>query len=111
LAVAQFGTDDLDPTTRQQLERGARLTELLKQPQYEPQSLANQVTILYCGVNGYLDEVPIEKVADFETAFADHMRASAPDVLETIEGSKDMDDSTEDSLKRAIEQFKGSVAY
>ena len=110
-AFAQFGTEDLDAATRQQLERGARLTELLKQPQYDPQSLANQVTILYCGVNGYLDDVPVEKVADFERAFHDHMRASAPDVMEAIESSKELDDSTEESLKRAIDEFKGTVAY
>ena len=110
-AFAQFGTEDLDAVTRRQLERGARLTELLKQPQYEPQSLANQVTILYCGVNGYLDDVPVEKVADFERSFRDHLRASAPAVLEAIQSSGDLDDSTEDSLKQAIEEFKGSVAY
>ena len=110
-AFAQFGTEDLDAVTRRQLERGARLTELLKQPQYEPQSLANQVTILYCGVNGHLDDVPVEKVADFERSFRDHMRASAPAVLEAIQSSGDLDESTEDSLKQAIEEFKGSVAY
>ena len=110
-AFAQFGTEDLDAATRQQLERGERLTELLKQPQYEPQSLADQVTILYCGVNGYLDDVPVDKVADFERGFHDHMRASAADVVETIQGSGELDDATEQSLIKAIEDFKGSVAY
>ena len=110
-AFAQFGTEDLDAATRQQLERGARLTELLKQPQYEPQSLAEQVTILYCGVNGYMDDVPVEKVGDFERGFHDHMRASAADVLETIQRSGELEEATEQSLKKAIEDFKGSVAY
>ena len=110
-AFAQFGTEDLDPATRQQLRRGQRLTEVLKQPQYQPQSLAQQVTILYCGVHGYLDDVPLEKVADFERAFHDHMRASASDVLETINSSGELAEDTEASLKQAIDDFKGSVAY
>jgi F-type H+-transporting ATPase subunit alpha len=110
-AFAQFGTEDLDAATRQQLSRGERLTELLKQPQYEPQSVANQVTILYCGVNGYLDDVPVDKIADFERAFRDHMRASAPEVLNAIDSSGELDESTEESLKQAIDAFKASVAY
>ena len=110
-AFAQFGTEDLDAATRQQLSRGERLTELLKQPQYEPQSVANQVTILYCGVNGYLDDVPPDKIADFERAFRDHMRASAPDVMNAIDSSGELDQSTEQSLKQAIDVFKASVAY
>ena len=110
-AFAQFGTEDLDAATRQQLSRGERLTELLKQPQYEPQSVANQVTILYCGVNGYLDDVPPDKIADFERAFRDHMRASAPDVMNAIDSSGELDQSTEQSLKQAIDAFKASVAY
>ncbi|MDP6605059.1 MAG: F0F1 ATP synthase subunit alpha, partial [Dehalococcoidia bacterium] len=110
-AFAQFGTDDLDAATRQQLERGQRLTEVLKQPQYEPLSLAEQVTILYAGVNGYMDDVPVEKVADFERGFHDHMRASGSDVLQAITDSGELDESTEESLKKAIDDFKGSVAY
>ncbi len=110
-AFAQFGTEDLDAATRQQLSRGERLTELLKQPQYEPQSVADQVAILYCGINGYLDDVPVDKVADFERAFRDHMRASAPDVMNAIDSSGELDESTEQSLKQAIDAFKASVAY
>ena len=110
-AFAQFGTEDLDPATRRQLERGRRLTELLKQPQYQPLSLAQQVTILYAGVNGFLDDVPVEKIADFETSFHEHMQATAGNVLETIASTGELDDSTEQQLKTAIEQFKGTVAY
>ncbi|HJM89293.1 MAG TPA: F0F1 ATP synthase subunit alpha [Dehalococcoidia bacterium] len=110
-AFAQFGTDDLDAATRQQLERGQRLTELLKQPQYQPLTLAEQVTILYCGVKGYMDEVPVDKVADFETAFHDHMRASAPNVISAIMDTGELSDETEEALKKAIDEFKGSVAY
>ena len=110
-AFAQFGTEDLDPVTRRQLERGERLTELLKQPQYVPLSLAEQVTILYAGTQGYLDDVPVEKVASFETAFHDYMRASASAVLEAITSTGELSDETEASLKSAIDEFKGSVAY
>ena len=69
------------------------------------------MAILYCGVNGYLDEVPLEKIADFERAFHDHLRASAPDVMEAITGSGLIEEATEQSLKRAIDDFTASVAY
>ena len=106
-AFAQFGTEDLDPSTRRQLERGQRLTEMLKQPQYAPLSLAQQVTILYAGVRGYLDDVPVEKVADFETAFHDHARAT----LDAIQTTGELSDENEQQLQTLIEQFKGTVAY
>ena len=110
-AFAQFGTEDLDPATRRQLERGQRLTELLKQPQYQPQTLAEQVTILYAGVNGYMDDVPVDKVADFEQAFHEQMRATHRGILESIQSTGEIDGATEEQLKTAIEQFKGTVAY
>jgi len=110
-AFAQFGTDDLDAATRLQLVRGERLTELLKQPQYQPQTLAQQVSILYAGVNGYLDDVPVEKIGDLEKAFHEFMAASHSAVLDEIMSSGDIDESTEDGLKNAIQEFLGSVAY
>ena len=110
-AFAQFGTEDLDPATRRQLLRGQRLTEVLKQPQYEPLSLGQQVAILYAGANGYLDDVPVEKIADFERALHLQFQATAAGVIETIDRTGEVDDDTEEQLKAAIEQFKGSVAY
>ena len=110
-AFAQFGTEDLDPATRRQLQRGQRLTEVLKQPQYEPLSLGQQVAILYAGANGYLDDVPVEKIGDFERALHEQFQATSAGVLETIERTGEVDDDTEEQLKAAIEQFKGSVAY
>jgi F-type H+-transporting ATPase subunit alpha len=110
-AFAQFGTEDLDPATRRQLERGQRLTEVLKQPQYQPQTLAEQVTIIYAGINGYMDDVPVEKVADFERAFHEQMRATNREILDTIQQTGELDDATEERLKAAIAQFKGTVAY
>ena len=110
-AFAQFGTEDLDPATRRQLLRGQRLTEVLKQPQYQPLSLGQQVAILYAGANGYLDDVPVEKIADFERALHLQFQATAAGVIETIDRTGEVDDDTEEQLKAAIEQFKGSVAY
>ena len=110
-AFAQFGTDDLDPATRRQLLRGQRLTELLKQPQFRPLTLAQQVSILFAGAQGFLDDVPVEKVGDFENAFHDYMAASGRGVLEAIQSTGLLTDETRESLTKAIEEFKGAVAY
>jgi F-type H+-transporting ATPase subunit alpha len=110
-AFAQFGTEDLDPATRRQLLRGQRLTELLKQPQYQPLSLGQQVTILFAGTQGYMDDVPVEKVPDFERAFHDYMAANGRDVLDAVQSTGLLDDDAQASLRRHVEAFKGSVAY
>jgi F-type H+-transporting ATPase subunit alpha len=110
-AFAQFGTEDLDAATRRQLERGARLTELLKQPQYAPLSLAQQVTVLFAGTRGHLDDVPVEKVADFERSINEHMAASHPDILDAINNSGDLPDELAAQLTQAIQDFKSTVAY
>ena len=110
-AFAQFGTDDLDPATRNQLLRGQRLTELLKQPQYRPLTLAQQVSILFAGTRGFLDDVPVEKVADFETAFHEYMLANAAGVMETLSVGARMEPETEQALSTAITEFKATVAY
>ncbi|MFA7296859.1 MAG: F0F1 ATP synthase subunit alpha [Dehalococcoidia bacterium] len=110
-AFAQFGTDDLDPATRNQLLRGQRLTELLKQPQYQPLTLAQQVSILFAGSRGHLDDVPVEKVADFERAFHEYMRANAAGVLEAVQTGVAMTEETQAGLTKAIQDFKATVAY
>lgn len=109
-AFAQFGSS-LDKATRDQLERGQRMTELLKQPQYQPVSLANQVEILYAGTNGYLDDVPLDKIRAFEIAFQRYMEASHPDIGRKIAESRDIDSATETALKSAIEDFKRAGSY
>jgi F-type H+-transporting ATPase subunit alpha len=109
-AFAQFGSD-LDKATREQLERGQRLTELLKQPQYQPYSLDKEVEIIFAGTSGYLDDVPVEKVRDFETAFLRFMEASHPDVGQKILETKDLDKDVESALRQAIEEFKRAGAY
>jgi len=110
-AFAQFGTADLDKTTRAQLERGQRITEVLKQPQYLPMPLEKEVTILYAVINGYLDEVPLEKVATFEDAFHRFMETNHPEIGKEIASTKDLTSEMEESLKKAIDEFKQSGAY
>ncbi len=110
-AFAQFGTADLDATTRAQIERGQRMTELLKQGQYGPYSLADQIAVLYAGVNGFLDDVPVEKVTAFDAAFVEFMRTNHPEILAAITESSDVPDETGEQLKAAIQEFKDSVPY
>ena len=104
-AFAQFASD-LDRRTRERLERGQRMTELLKQPQYEPVPLAKQVMSIYCGTRGYLDDVPIDRVREFETAFLRFMEHGHPEVQQDIEENAKITDETEPRLRTAIEAFK-----
>ncbi len=107
---AQFGASDLDASTRQQLERGQRLTELLKQPQYQPRSLAEQVAAIYAAVNGHLDDVSPDRVGDFEEQFIGYLRASKPAILESIADARDITEENEAELKEAIAAFKQTFA-
>ena len=104
-AFAQFGSD-LDEATRTQLDLGRRLTEILKQPQYQPVPMENQVAILYAVNNSYLNDIPVEKVGDFEAKFHEYMKAQGRDVLKKIVETKELDEKTEAKLKEAIENFK-----
>ena len=110
-AFAQFGTSELDVATRRQLERGQRLTEVLKQPQYEPMPLHQQVEILYVAVNGYLDDVAVAKAQAFEAAFRSYMESNHPDLGREIDEQKQLTPEIEDKLKAAIGQFKETVPY
>ena len=109
-AFAQFGSD-LDKATRDQLERGQRLTELLKQPQYEPMRLDKEVMIIFVATNGFLDDVPIEKVRPFENAFLRFMEASHPEIGQKIMENKDIDGDTDGALRKAIQEFKVAGSY
>lgn len=104
-AFAQFGSD-LDKATKAKLERGARLVELLKQPQYRPMPAQEQVASIYAATNGYLDDVPVEKVRDFEDAFLSFMRDTKKDILDTTRDKKVLTDELKASMNSAIEQFK-----
>ena len=109
-SFAQFGASDLDAATRAQLERGQRLTELLKQPQYRPLSLPLEVCSMYAAVNGYMDDVPVDRIREFEEGLLTYMETSKPDILSSIVDAKDIDEATETSLKDAITAFKQTFA-
>ncbi|MFN8633461.1 MAG: F0F1 ATP synthase subunit alpha [Chloroflexota bacterium] len=108
-AFAQFASD-LDPVTRNQLERGLRLQEILKQPQYQPVSLAKQVAIIWCGTNGQLDDVDVSKVGRFEAEFGRFLDAQYPRLLEAIETEKAVSDESTATLRAAVEAFKKTVS-
>ena len=102
-AFAQFGSD-LDEATKKQLARGRIMTELLKQGQYEPLPVSEQVLLLYAGVNGYLDDIASEKIALFEERFLSYLR-SEKKILNLIEEKKELDNEVEASIKQCIEEF------
>ena len=111
VTFAQFGTADLDAATRQQLERGQRATEILKQGQNSPLPMEQQAAILYALANGYLDDVDIPRVAAFEAAFMSYFASNQRDLLTQIADVKDVSGDIEEALKAAIEDFKANVPY
>jgi len=108
---AQFGTSDLDKTTLAQLERGRRITEVLKQPQYAPVPLDKQIIILFAVNNGYLDDIPAEKVSASEQALYRFMDTNHPDIGKAISTDKEIKPETETALGKAISEFKQSATY
>jgi len=104
-AFAQFGSE-LDQATRRQLDRGMRIQEVLKQPQYEPMPLEQQVMILYAVTNGHLDEVPIEQIREWERAFHTFMATQHPQIGQTIVEEKELTNETVAALEAAIAEFK-----
>jgi F-type H+/Na+-transporting ATPase subunit alpha len=110
-AFAQFGTSDLDQTTRNQIERGQRMTEVLKQPQYNPLPVEEQVAILWAGSAGMIDKVPVDRVHDFETGFLDYLRTSQPELLERIRNEKALSDDLVEAMKKATEAFLSTNTF
>ena len=108
-AFAQFGSD-LDAATQRLLNRGAKLTELLKQGQFSPLQAEEQVVVIYAGVNGYLDELPVAAVGRFEQELLTHVHAKESDLLSTIRTEKALSDDTESKLKSVIEGFAAKFA-
>ncbi|MEQ9488961.1 MAG: F0F1 ATP synthase subunit alpha [Alphaproteobacteria bacterium] len=106
-AFAQFASD-LDASTQRLLARGARLTELLKQPQYQPLKVSEQVVSIYAGTKGYLDKIPVGDVNRYERAMLDHMQAEHKDVLDTIDSTGELKDETAEKIDAALEKFTGS---
>ncbi len=107
-AFAQFGTSELDRATRAQIERGQRLSEVLKQGQYVPVATESQVIILYAAINGYLDDVEVEKVSAFEAGLLAFIESSHPEIASTIARTKELTEETDEALKAAIQEFKQS---
>ncbi len=103
-AFAQFGSD-LDVSTRMQLERGLRLTEILKQGQYAPMPAEKQVMVLYAATRDFLDKVPVEKIREWEEAFLRYMDTTRPDIGQMIAENKQLTPEIEEKLKFAITDF------
>lgn len=108
-AFAQFASD-LDASTQQLLARGARLTELLKQPQYSPLTVQEQVVVIFAGVNGYTDGIDVGRVTDFEAQLLDEVRAKHSDILDTIRDEQAISDDTEAKLKKMLDEFVKTFA-
>lgn len=108
-AFAQLGTE-LDKATQAQIERGRRMIELLKQPRYQPMPVAKQVVSIYTGTQGYLDDLPVERVREFEEGFLQFIETAYPSVLERIESEKVLSEEVEKELVKAIKEFKQSFA-
>ncbi|KAE8382187.1 P-loop containing nucleoside triphosphate hydrolase protein [Aspergillus bertholletiae] len=106
-AFAQFGSD-LDAATKQTLSRGERLTELLKQKQYSPMSVSDMVPLIFAGVNGYLDSIPVAKILQWESDFLAHIKSNNPEIQEAIEKEGQVSKETEASLKEVIQSFNKS---
>ncbi|WP_201859456.1 F0F1 ATP synthase subunit alpha [Microvirga soli] len=108
-AFAQFGSD-LDATTQRLLNRGSRLTELLKQPQFSPLKMEEQVAVIYAGVNGYLDALPLNRVRAFEDGLLSLLRGKHTDLLEAIRASKDLSSDSEAKLKDVVQSYAKSFS-
>ena len=106
-AFAQFGSD-LDKTTQAQLARGQRMQEILKQPQYQPYELEQEVVVLFAATRGYADDVPVDKIVEWEEALLRSMEASHPEILKDIATNKVITEETETNLRQAIETFNRS---
>ena len=104
-AFAQFGSD-LDASTQQLLNRGAKLTELLKQDQYSPMTVAEQVISVFAGVKGYLDDTDLGKIKSFEKDIIEKIKNDKPEIIEAIQSSGKLEEDTENQLKQVIEEYK-----
>ncbi|MCF7901875.1 MAG: F0F1 ATP synthase subunit alpha, partial [Candidatus Marinimicrobia bacterium] len=109
-AFAKFGSD-LDKSTQQSLARGERMYEILKQKQYEPMPVEKQIAILFAGTRGFLDEIPLDKIQDFEKQFLDYLESSHGDLLKKITADKKLTEEIEKGLTQATQDFvKGFIA-
>jgi F-type H+-transporting ATPase subunit alpha len=107
-AFAQLGTE-LDKATQAQLDRGARLVELLKQPQYRPMPMEQEVMVIYAGTKGYLDDVPVNRVQEFQNAFLQYVDTTVPQLRSDLASKKELTDAIENQLKQALADFKAKA--
>lgn len=108
-AFAQFGSD-LDAATKQTLSRGERLTELLKQKQYQPMAVSEMVPLIYAGVNGHLDSVPVGKILQWEQDFLNHLRTNESDLLAQIDKEGQLSKELDGKLKDVVTSFVKSFS-
>ena len=104
-AFAQFGSD-LDASTQQLLNRGAKLTELLKQDQYSPMTVAEQVITVFAGVKGYLDNIELGKIKKFEKDIIEKIKSDKPEIIDSIQSTGKLDENTEKHLAQIIDDYK-----
>ena len=109
-AFSQFASD-LDAATKAQLDRGVRMVETLKQAQYSPMSVEDQVLVIFTAVRGYLVDIPVEKVVTFQDEYLKFMHAEHPEIGEKIVQQQKLDDALEKAISASIEEFKETVAY
>ena len=107
-AFAQFGSD-LDASTQQLLNRGSKLTELLKQKQYLPMTVAEQVISVFCGVKGYLDDIDLKDIADFENKIIEKCKSEKPEIIESIQNSGKLEENSEKNLIDVIISLKKTL--
>jgi len=107
-AFAQLGTE-LDKATQSQLDRGARLVELLKQPQFKPLPVEQEVIVIYAGTKGYLDDIPVSRVLEFQNDLLNYVDTSAPKLRADLIEKKDLTTDIEAALKQTIVDFKSRV--
>jgi F-type H+-transporting ATPase subunit alpha len=104
-AFAQFASD-LDPATKRQIDRGLRLTEILKQPQYQPMAVEMQVAVIWAATNGFVDDIPVDRVRSWEAHFVEYLENAGQDLLQTIREKRALDDDTTAALRSLAEQFQ-----
>jgi len=110
-AFAQFGTSELDRATKLQIDRGKRIEEVLKQLQFEPMPVEKQVIILFAVINGYIDDLPVDRVKEFENRLLSSMSSTHSELVQKLAKEKNFDDKMEEEMKEAIEDFKKSFKY
>ena len=107
-AFAQFGSD-LDASTQKLLNRGSKLTELLKQQQYSPMTVAEQVVSVFCGVKGYLDDIDQKNIYEFEKSIIEKCKSDNPEIIQNISNSGKLDEETEKKLTETITNLKKNI--